>query len=495
MNDIQGAVKNLREKGYLVSPKVIDSFKDSNRPIELIKNLESNIPDSKTIIEPKDLEKARENLETREVEVKGSLENCPAKEYESRIEVLNKDLSKESTSRGKVEDFVENFKSRYEKTHEILRNRGKNSAVQIENIDRKNGEDIKVIGLITEKKTTKNGHVFMKIEDSTGIMKALVPNNNKDVLEETENLINDEVVALDGKMSNNNLFIINKIYYPDIPIRKQKSTEEDIAIVTTSDIHVGSTHFLEKNFENFIKWLRGEKGKEKQKELAGKVKYITIAGDLVDGVGNYPEQEKELNITDIYGQYKKLKGYIEQIPSHIEVIIGPGNHDAVNKADPQPRLPAALLEGIDELDNITMVGSPATVKLHGMTTYMYHGTSFDDIIPEIPTASYDNIKGVMKKTLQSRHVHPIYGEKPINPEREDHLVIEEVPDIYHTGHIHKNGYLKYKGTICVNSGTWQKVTPYQKKLGHVPTPGKLPVIETKTGKINVLRFDQGLNGS
>ncbi len=491
MEKVQKAVKRIKEKGYLVSAETIEELKEKEEPLKIVEKIEESTSESKAIIEPEDLER-KEETEKKEVKTKGSLEHIEAKQHDADIEIINKDLSKESTSKGEVEDFVANFCNRHEKIHRILRSRGENSAVDIEQAKQKENK-MKVIGLVTEKKTTKNGHIFMKIEDPTGLMKALVPNNKKETIKQTEDLVNDEVVALEGHMGNNNLFIIENIHYPDIPVKEQRTTEEDIAIVTTSDIHVGSNYFLKENFKSFIDWLKGDKGNKRQRKLAEKVKYVTMAGDLVDGVGIYPEQENELELADIHEQYKQFKKYIEEIPSHIHVIIGPGNHDAVNKADPQPRIAPEIIEELDELPNVIMVGSPAMLKLNGLKYLMYHGTSFDDIIPQIKSASYENIKGVMKKTLKSRHLHPIYGEKPITPEREDHLVIEEVPDIYHTGHVHKNGYDKYRGTICVNSGTWQEMTPFQRKIGHKPTPGKLPVIETKKGKINVLRFDKGLN--
>lgn len=498
MEKVREAVKKIREKGYLVSPKTIDMLKEEENPLEIVKNIEEKEESSsKAIIEPEDIEEQikknkEETDEKPKTKIKGKLKQIPSKEHEKEIEILNKDISKESRSKGEVEDFVENFKSRYNKIYKILRSRGENSAVKIENAKKKN-EKIKVIGLITEMKSTKNGHVFMKVEDPTGLMKALVPKNKKSIIEKTDELVNDEVIALEGHMGNNNLFIINNIHCPDLPVRELKTTEEDIAIATTSDIHIGSNYFLKENFENFLKWLKGEKGNKRQRELAGKIKYLTIAGDIVDGVGIYPEQEKELELTDIYLQYKQFKEYMEEIPDHIEIIIGPGNHDAVNKADPQPKIPPELIENIEELPNVTMIGSPALLKIHGLRLLVYHGTSFDDIIPQIKSASYENVKGVLRKTLKSRHLHPIYGEKPITPEREDHLVIEKAPDIYHSGHVHKNGYDKYRGTICVNSGTWQEKTPFQRRIGHKPTPGRLPIIETKKGKINVLRFDQGLN--
>ena len=44
----------------------------------------------------------------------------------------------------------------------------------------------------------------------------------------------------------------------------------------------------------------------------------------------------------------------------------------------------------------------------------------------------------MKHLLRARHLSPIYGSQtPIAPEMEDLLVIEDVPDIFHVGHVHR----------------------------------------------------------
>jgi DNA polymerase II small subunit len=49
--------------------------------------------------------------------------------------------------------------------------------------------------------------------------------------------------------------------------------------------------------------------------------------------------------------------------------------------------------------------------------------------------------------------------------------------------MHHNGYGVYRNTTIINSGTWQKQTDFQVKLGHVPTPGMVPVLNLKTHKI------------
>ena len=70
-------------------------------------------------------------------------------------------------------------------------------------------------------------------------------------------------------------------------------------------------------------------GNDVQKEIAKKVKYIIIAGDLVDGVGIYPSQIEELEIKDIVEQYDEFCRLIKQIPTNKQIIICPGNHGYV----------------------------------------------------------------------------------------------------------------------------------------------------------------------
>jgi DNA polymerase II small subunit len=87
----------------------------------------------------------------------------------------------------------------------------------------------------------------------------------------------------------------------------------------------------------------------------------------------------------------------------------------------------------------------------------------------------------MKLLLKARHLAPIYGGRtPIAPEREDHLVIEEVPDIFHAGHVHVVDKDEYRGTLIINSGAWQSQTAFQANMGIEPTPGIVPLVDLST---------------
>jgi DNA polymerase II small subunit len=209
---------------------------------------------------------------------------------------------------------------------------------------------------------------------------------------------------------------------------------------------------------------------------------------LVDGIGIYPGQEGELAIPDIYKQYDYFTRLFEQIPDYIEVIIAAGNHDAIRRAEPQPSL-ESLLEKLSEKPNIHLVGNPARVKAHGFEVLMYHGTSMDAMISSLSHLSYDKPERAQIEYLKKRHLSPIYGTKEqIAPEERDFMAIDFVPDIFHCGHVHKNGYATYRGVKVINSGTWQAQTDFQQQQGHMPTPCQVPVLDMQSNQLKVLSF-------
>ncbi len=491
--EVQQVLKNIEEKGYLLTPEALKAITTSENPQELAEIALSNAQD-KMVIDINDLiSKIRAktvDAHPQTVVIQKTNFKPIGKEIDADVQIISK--TPEDITGGSLVDFVGYFNARYEQMYPILQTRGQGTLTKIENLTKRRGEKVRIVALIGEKKHTKNGHILLRLEDPTGGVNALIASWNKDLLMQAATLVSDEAICVEGSM-NKDLFIIKNFYEPDIPrlnTAPVKTIDEDIAVCMMSDIHVGSKLFMRKNFDNLLDWLHGRVGDQKQRELATKVKYITIAGDLVDGIGVYPGQEINLEITDIYEQYKAFSELMLRIPDWIQVIIAPGNHDAVRKSDPQPPLSPELVPDLYKASNFTMIGSPTTVSMHGMKELIYHGTSFSDFISELPQASYEENVKIMIEMLKKRHVHPIYGGKPITPEKYDKLMIEEVPDIFHTGESHMNCYEIYKGTICLNSGTWQGLTEFQVKHGQKPTPARLPVVELKYARTSHMHFDK-----
>jgi len=413
-----------------------------------------------------------------------------AKDIQAEINILE-DATGKLSSNGSLEEYLLYFQDRFKRIERLLRQRIDVRAATpiLEALKSPAKTKLKIICMVSEKRDSKN-HIVLSVEDLQGTATVLVPQKTpEEVRKKALTLLPDQVVCLAVIKTRGNLFLAEDIIFPEIGRKTQQRAQEPVYAVLTSDLHIGSSKFVKEPFKRFILWLKGKYGNEQMKEIAGRVKYLLIAGDIVDGVGVYPGQAKELSIRDVHRQYDFAFKYLERIPKYIEIIISPGNHDATRKALPQPAIPEAYLKQMQGKSNIRSVGSPCLLSLHGVEVLMYHGRSLDDIIGVIPGMDHDHPEKAMKLLMQSRHLAPAYGGKTmLSPENRDYLVIERVPDIFHAGHIHVLGYCNYRGVLVVNSGGWQEQTDYMEKLGLEPTPAKVPVVNLQTLETTILSF-------
>jgi len=413
-----------------------------------------------------------------------------AKEVQADVTVIE-DPSAEICTTGCVEDYLEYFRDRFKRLQKLLRQRMdvKDATTISEALKAPNNSRIKIIAMITERRESKQ-RIFLKVEDYKASATVLVPQNlSQQVLEKIQALLLDQVVCIVAIKGRNDLFIMEDILFPEVPQKTPHKAHEPVYAALTSDLHVGSKLFMREDFNRFLLWLNGKLGNPQQREIASHIKYVVIAGDIVDGIGIYPGQVKELAIRDAYEQYRVASKFLEQIPDYIELVIIPGNHDASRKALPQPALPKNYAEPIYEARKAQSLGNPCTISLHGVELLLYHGRSLDDVVANAPNVSFKTPNNAMKILLQCRHLAPIYGQRtPIAPEKRDFMVIEKAPDIFQTGHVHVQKTDVYRGIVMVNSGAWQSRTVYQRKMGLDPTPGVVPIINLQTLQATSLDF-------
>lgn len=377
-----------------------------------------------------------------------------------------------------IEGFKSYFLNRYIKLLKIVNSRpSQKSLTKIDKITG-NGKDTRIAGLIKEKKIVKD-NVILEVEDPTGVLKIVSKQDiqNRNPLE----VLPDQLIIAEISSLKERLAYATRIDFPEIPDKGFQTRATEVYALLLSDLHIGSKSFQRETFEHLLHWLQGSHG---DKEIIKKLKYIIIAGDLVDGVGIYPNQEKELEETDIRKQYILVAQYIEQIPKHIQVIIIPGNHDATRQALPQPSIPKRYCEELYKMDNVKMYGDPLELKLHGINFLVYHGRSLDDVFAFSPSSETSRPENAMKILLRARHLAPVFGARTIiAPTEEDTLVIESPPDVFHAGHVHIFGYTKYRSTLIINSGTFQNQTMHQKSIGINPTPGIAAIVNLNTLEI------------
>lgn len=399
-----------------------------------------------------------------------------------------------------VEGYTSLFRSRFNKSLKILSNRPDSKRIKKisfikqlfskskinsnsqsnENLD----NSLLIAGLLMEKRIKKNSY-NITIDDQSGLLEAFA--YNEELKKQISLLTLDQMVMieLDNNAKRKN-HVIKNLYSLDIPDRIPNRSHTEVYSVLISDLHIGSKFFMESEFQMFLNWLNRT---EENRDIVSKIKYICICGDLIDGIGIFPHQDRELLEKDSYSQMEHATNLLSKIPKHMKVFLIPGNHDLGRRALPQPAIPKKYSDKIYSFNNITMLGNPCMIDMEGVKTLMFHGQSLDDTIATIPGLSYSKPAEAMKILLKSRHLSPIYGQRtPIAPEIEDMMVIEQVPDIFHSGHVHVIDVDSYKGTLIVNSGAWQTQTPFQRAMGITPTPGIAIVVNLNTLKPYQINF-------
>jgi len=418
-----------------------------------------------------------------------------AKDYDSDVKLIC-DITGNSLCQGTTEDFTKLFSDRFDTLRTQLRSQRRElmKAIPIKRAKKTKDNESQLIGIINSIRTTQNGHRFFELEDDTGMIPCIVLNNNKDLFQTADYLLTDEIIGVTGSLSKNgDLFLVNNIIYPDISMHnRQHKANAPIFSAFLSDIHIGSKEFMEKSWHSFLKWINGDVGNSRQKNVAGKIKYLVIPGDIVDGIGIYPNQENELEITDLYKQYEKLATQLTNIPDHIKIILQPGNHDAVRPAEPQPTFEKEI-QNLFSANDVTFISNPSTFSIHSVEILSYHGMSLVDYATNIQPLKFNEPIEIMKTMLQKHHLAPVYGGyTPLAPEHKDYMIIKKIPDIFVTGHVHLATLGEYRGVTLINASSWQAQTGYQRMLNFIPNPAKLPIADLQTGNVTMMDFTQAL---
>ncbi|MFO7618842.1 MAG: DNA-directed DNA polymerase II small subunit [Thermoplasmata archaeon] len=474
-------------RGYLESRK--------NLPLVLklqdIRGTESVLSFSDDAPEPSATPKAQEMQVTfagmdGESGEKQRLRPVPAS-ASGELQIIS-DVTGASTCDGSIENFTQFFRDRFRIIRRIIKSHVEMSTpmkiAQTRFMDR----DAKIIGMVVDVNKTKNGHLGITVEDDTGELFVLIHKDSELI---GESILKDEVLGFIGKIASrprgsgdhekkSEMFIPASIHRPKLPVtRTQRRSPADLDVVFMSDIHVGSSHFLSDAWSRFSEWIASPEAKG--------VRYIVVAGDLVDGIGVYPNQDEELLIQDINKQYEELAHIMKPIPEHITVLMQPGNHDAVRPAEPQPAIAEKFRANFSP--NFRFIGNPCYFSIAGVEILSYHGRSIDDLVGSIPGVNYKDPIPPMLEMLKRRLLAVSYGGKtPLAPEAKDYMIINPVPDIMVTGHVHRTAVHPFNGMTLLNASAWQSQTPFQKMHNFHPDPGKIIITNLRTGRCKIKDF-------
>jgi len=504
-------LKTIRERGLLLEKDIFDllnNFDDAGVARALLEGLE-RFSGQKIITKSaltKNFEYVQSMVNMLPGENKNILEKTFVKlglslEITKEKEIVHSEVRKNSfqvdcfdttvNKKLEVADFVGSFRSRYQQIQRILMNRPElqQNLVSINKISN-NRQGLSIIGIVTEKRVTKNKNIIIRFEDLTGEISGVVRLDNEAAFKKAEELQLDDIVGIKASGNRDLLFVFD-IFFPDSFLLQKTRFDEDICIAFLSDVHAGSTMHLGKNMEKFLDWINSED------ETAKKIKYIFFNGDNVDGVGIFPSQEDSLALKSMKEQYALLASYLKRIPKHIQIFMCPGQHDAVRVAEPQPIIDKTYAPLLYEMDNLVLVTNPTMVKLiekeKEFRVLMYHGASIHSLINNIPELRIMKAHKTPAKAvghmLKRRHLAPTHSTVTYIPNIDrDPLVISEVPDILVTGEVHRLDIENYNGTLIITGSCWQSQTPFEEKVGNETDPCKVPVFNLHTRELKVFDF-------
>ncbi len=469
---------DLADEGILLEPSAAQLVLSKEDPVAFVRSAIASMKQQPLVITLEDLE----SFPTDPLEVTRPLvmeEVAPRSKIQRGELKILKDITGNSTCEGNIIDFARYFGDRFKKIKKMLAHRRELAGCVPISRALKLGREVRMVAIVNEVRVTKNGHKIVEVEDEEARCPVLILKDSPLI---QEAIVPDEVIGIVGKTSKKgDMVVMDELIRPDVPLKGgMDKSDASGSIAFLSDVHVGSNTFLQNQWNNMINWLKTD-GRDQ-------VQYILIPGDCVDGIGIFPGQEEELLIDDIFQQYETLGNLLKSVPDSIQIIVQPGNHDAVRPAEPQPAFPPEITKLFDS--QVMFVGNPCYFEWEGRKILAYHGRSMDDWMGTVQSLSYSNPLDAMREMLKRRHMAPIYGGKtPLAPEKEDYLVIDEVPDVFVTGLVHGAGISEYRGVKLVSASTWQSQTAFQRMHNFNPDPAKMPIMHLGTGDTRLIDFN------
>ena len=335
-------------KGFQIHPnafKILDEITD-------VKQLEKII---KEIVKEKTKQKLFQ-INQNDLETYLGIKDDP--NLLNEVKILSDPTSKITSGEG-VKGYNALFSSRFNKLKRIISDRPESKMIKAISVVKttKLENDVYVCGLVTTRNVERN-ITKLVLEDPSGSLEGII--FDEELQKTAGTLLIDQFVIARVATSKNSGLLIKDLILPDIPDQKINKSESEVYAVFLSDLHIGSRYFMEEELIEFVTWLSSSD------PIARKVRFVLIGGDIVDGVGIYPNQNKELVCQTIEEQLQKAENLLDKIPKNVKIIIMPGNHDPGRRALPQPAIPKKYNSGLWERENIEMVGNPALVSLNGV---------------------------------------------------------------------------------------------------------------------------------
>ncbi|MHA2247968.1 MAG: metallophosphoesterase [Candidatus Hodarchaeales archaeon] len=351
-----------------------------------------------------------------------------------------------------------------------------------------------LIGMVQDTRVLHTNKFVIQLEDpKSEIITNCVMVQDSPSFPEYRDIIRDTVIGISGVLPKNfregdvTAFWGKDVIRPGFSPIQFNPTSDPHKILFIADLHFGSKYFSRSVFAKLVKLLTSQDLDPIYKKIAKEIKTIIIAGDLVDGIGRFSEQKGQISFHSFQAQYEGLATALMEIPSHIQIIIIPGEHDATQAALPQPAIDRQISQALLAIPNLTSHGNPLRLSLEDMSLLVFHGQGNYELFQKQFQKAHSTPTLAIKHLLEYRHLYPEYGSyNPLAPFKRDYLVIDEIPDVIVSGHLHHAYFEEYKGIKIITCGTFQRDNQRKAQLEEKASIGIVPILDTVSGNVEMI---------
>ena len=202
------------KRNLFLSPDALEIIDSNGCPMEFVNTLLNSLAGNTMFVTKDDVVKF---LEGEKALMESQKTIAPKIKRDPDLKIVSgSDITGESTCTGTIEDFANYFRSRYTLLKKIINKRKDfGMSMSIERAKELGRDNMNIVGMVYEKRTTKTGHTILTIEDETDTCAVFI---SKESPLANEMFVNDEVIGVTGKFTDSKgLFIPETIVKPDVP--------------------------------------------------------------------------------------------------------------------------------------------------------------------------------------------------------------------------------------------------------------------------------------
>jgi len=350
-----------------------------------------------------------------------------------------KDVTGKSTCEGEAREYQVLLRSRLNSLRgELLKRPPLSGYVSMDSLPPP-GRRAAVVGLVEDIRVSRKGHRILVLEDETGSVSVLIPSDRSSA---SSLFMADEVVGVVGRVGDDrNRMVANEVIFPE-PQPADGTVRGQGSIVMVGDLHWGDAAFQREGWDQLIQHVTNRSGIDD-------IRALLMLGDLVDTDALLTSADASSGGDPIQDAYSALGQSLQGLPDKVIPIVIPGEKDAVRITQPQPAIAKRLQQGFP--DRSMFLGNPSWLEVGGISMLAYHGVGCELYAKRMDPSGKTRANNILKEMVRKRHLCPsMTRDTPLAPESTDMMIIDPLPRVMVTAHLHWGAVGNFRNVMLVN---------------------------------------------